>query len=526
MRTFLIFCLSIYLSFETYADVPPHVFDVRAYGASGKGKILDTDAINKAIAAAAKAGGGTVFFPAGTYASYSIHLKSHVSLYLDQGAVILAADYVPNGRNYDSPEPNAWGDKKYQDFGHSHFQNSLIWGENLEDISILGPGMINGKGLTRETPTHIGEGNKAIALKLCRNVTLKDFTIYLGGHFGILATGVDNLVIENIKADTNRDGMDIDGCRNVRIANCTINSPWDDAICIKSSYALGYARSVENLTITGCQVSGFDLGTFLDGTYQTKESALVPDHEGPTGRIKLGTESNGGFKNIVIGDCVFVHSRGLALETVDGALLEDIVINNITMRDLTNSPFFLRLGARMRGPAGVKPGALRRVTISNVNAYEADSRFSSIIGGIPGYDIEDVSFNQIRIWYRPLEAADKMVQKDVPEFINDYPEPQRFNLMPSYGFFVRHASNIQFNNVQVAVMGDELRPAIIAEDVKGLTLTGFSGKVQGNTPVMVIRGVTGLSISPNGSLKDGKIRKEAIRPVVPDVAPAGGSHNQ
>lgn len=526
MRGFLIFCIAIVLSGKIYGQTSAHIFDVKAYGATGDGKTLDTDAINKAIAAAAKAGGGTVFFPAGNYASYSVHLKSHVSLYLDQGAVLLAAAYRPDGKNYDAPEPNEWGDRKYQDFGHSHFHNSLIWGENLEDISILGPGMINGKGLTRETPTYIGEGNKAIALKLCRNVTLKDFTIYLGGHFGILATGVDNFTIENIKADTNRDGMDIDGCHNVRIANCTINSPWDDAICIKSSYALGYPRSVENLTITGCQVSGFDLGTFLDGSFKKEQSALVPDHEGPTGRIKLGTESNGGFKNIVIADCIFVHSRGLALETVDGALLEDIVINNITMRDLTNSPFFLRLGARMRGPAEAKPGALRRVTISNVNAYDADSRFSSIIGGIPGYAIEDVSFNNIRIWYRPLDAADKVVQKDVPEYIKDYPEPQRFGLMPSYGFFVRHASNIRFNNVEISSMGDEVRPAMIAEDVIGLTLNGLNAKVDDHTPALLLRGVSGLAITPGNSITPGKIRKEAVRPVVPDVAPIGGSHNQ
>ncbi|HTN38464.1 MAG TPA: glycoside hydrolase family 28 protein [Arachidicoccus sp.] len=519
MRRIFILSITICLSLATYGQVSTHIFDIKNFGATGNGKTLDTDAINKAIEAAANAGGGTVFFPAGTYASYSIHLKSHVSLYLDQGAVLLAAEYVSGAGNYDAPEANLWGDLKYQDFGHSHFRNSLIWGENLEDISILGPGMINGKGLTRDTPKRIGEGNKAIALKLCRNVTLKDFTIYLGGHFGILATGVDNLTIENLKMDTNRDGMDIDCCHNVRIADCTINSPWDDAICLKSSYALGYARSTENITITGCQVSGFDLGTFLDGSFKKEQSALVPDHEGPTGRIKLGTESNGGFKNIAIGDCVFVHSRGLALETVDGALLEDITINNITMRDLTNSPFFLRLGARMRGPQDKKPGALRRVSISNVNVYDADSRFSSIIAGIPGYRVEDVSFNNIRIWYRPLDVADGKIHRQVPEFIKDYPEPQRFGIMPAYGFFIRHASGIQLNNVQIGVLGHELRPAVIAEDVNGLSLNSLNAKVHSDAPVLVLRDVNGLSIVPKGSIRRSKIKKEAIRPVVPDTAP-------
>ena len=122
----------------------------------------------------------------------------------------------------------------------------------------------------------------------------------------------------------------------------------------------------------------------------------MPDQEGPTGRIKFGTESNGGFKGITISNCVFEYCRGLALETVDGGLLEDVTITNIVMRDVTNSPFFLRLGARMRGPQGVPVGELRRVMISDVIAYNADSHFSTIISGIPNNDIEDLQLNNIQ----------------------------------------------------------------------------------------------------------------------------------
>jgi polygalacturonase len=113
-----------------------------------------------------------------------------------------------------------------------------------------------------------GSGNKAIALKLCRNVLLRDVSILNGGHFALLATGVDNLTIDNVKIDTNRDGFDIDACRNVRISNCSVNSPNDDAIVLKSSFALGYARANENLTITNCLVSGYDIGSLLDGSYK------------------------------------------------------------------------------------------------------------------------------------------------------------------------------------------------------------------------------------------------------------------
>ncbi len=273
----------------------PVYFDVRRFGAKGDGTTVDTPAINAAIDAAANVGGGTVMFTAGVYASYSIHLKSNVALFLEQGATILAAPTPYEGTasgGYDAAEPQgAW--EPYQDYGHNHWHNSLIWGENLHDFGIFGPGLIWGKGLSRghnekELPntTAGGVGNKAIALKNCRNVILSDFSILQGGWFGILATGVDNLTIDNLKIDTNRDGMDIDCCRNVRVSNCTVNSPWDDGICPKSSFALGYARPTENLTITNCYVTGiYELGTVLDGTWKPMQNVK---RAFGTGRIKLG----------------------------------------------------------------------------------------------------------------------------------------------------------------------------------------------------------------------------------------------
>ena len=258
--------------------------DVRSFGATGDGKTLDTPAVNQAIDAAAAAGGGIVRFPAGNYLCYSIHLKSHITLFLDAGATIVAADAPAAGAagGYDPPEPNAWD--KFQDFGHSHWHNSLIWGEGLENISIEGQGLIWGKGLSRgdhDVVLAAGVGNKSISLKNCHNVTLRDISILHGGHFAILATGVDNLTIDNLKIDTNRDAIDIDCCRNVRVSNCSVNSPWDDGICLKDSYGLGFARSTDHVTITNCYVTGgYEEGTMLDAHLQ----ALRPGFQSPAQR--------------------------------------------------------------------------------------------------------------------------------------------------------------------------------------------------------------------------------------------------
>jgi polygalacturonase len=271
---------------------------------------------------------------------------------------------------YDPPEPNP--SDRFQDFGHSHFHNSLIWGEGLENIAILGSGRISGNALTREE-RHTG-GNKTIALKLSHNVTLRDFSIATGGHFAILATGVDNLTIDNIMIDTNRDGIDLDSCQNVRVSNSSINSPSDDAITLKGSHALGFARTSENITISNSLVSGFEIGSLLDGTF--KRTAIpAPDRDGPTGRIKIGTESEGDFRNITISNIVFDNCRGLAIESVDGAHIEDVSVSNITMRDVTNSPIFIRLGSRMRAPDGTPVGSIKRINIANVMVSNADPRY-------------------------------------------------------------------------------------------------------------------------------------------------------
>ncbi|PYV56623.1 MAG: exo-poly-alpha-D-galacturonosidase [Acidobacteria bacterium] len=475
------------------------IYDVRAFGATGGGNILDTVVVNKAIDAAASAGGGTILFPSGSYLCYSIRLKSNVSLYLGPGATIVGADPATAGGNgYDPPEPNQWD--KYQDFGHSHWHNSLIWGEGLSNISICGPGRIWGRGLSRgegDKALAPGVGNKSISLKNCHNVTLRDISILHGGHFAILATGVDNLTIDNLLIDTNRDGIDVDCCRNVRISNCSVNSPWDDGICPKSSYALGYARPTDHVTITNCYVTGgYEEGTLLDATYKR----IGPDYKAPrNGRIKLGTESNGGFRNITISNCVIDDCRGIALETVDGGLLEDVSISNITMRDITDVPFFMRLGARMRGPEGTPVGYLRRVLVSNVLVSNADSRQSALITGIPGHNIEDVKFSNVCIEHQGGGTKDA-ASIIPPENETGYPEPNRFGPMPAQGFFIRHVKGIEMRDVEIRSLREDSRPAFVLEDVNSAEF--IHPKVPPGSPSWALRNVKDFRIWQSGTIPD------------------------
>ncbi len=468
------------------------VYNVRAFGAKGDGVILDSPAIDRAITAASAAGGGTVFLPAGTYLCVSVHLKSNITLSLGQGATIEAASPT-DGPAYDPPEPTPEAGA-YEDFGHRHWHNSLIWGEGLQNVAILGPGRIWGRGLVREDDGPDGRGNKAISLKLCRNVTLRDVVIQHGGWFGILATGVDNLTIDNLTIDTNRDGMDIDCCRNVHVSNCSVNSPRDDGICLKSSYGLGFARATENVTITNCQVSGFDEGTFLDGTFrQTNPGAI--------GRIKFGTESNGGFREITIANCVFTHCLGLALEEVDGGLLDDVSISNLTMRDIGNAPIYLRLGGRLRGPAGTTMGALRRVSISHVTVYNAAPGSAVIVAGVPDGEIEDVTLSDIRLWYKG-GGTKSQAARIPPEDEKGYPEPSSFGVLPAYGFYLRHVRGITLDNIQMHFLADDFRPAFVLSDVARADFQRVQAQHLPDAPIFALTDVTNLRVHDTDGLPD------------------------
>ena len=480
------------------------MLNVRGFGARGDGKTLDSPAINRAILAASQQGGGTVLIPAGTYLSGSIRLTNNIHLLLDAGAMILGAPQEMNV--YDPTEP--WEGMAYQDGGHTYFHNSLIWGENLTNISITGPGMIHGGGLVRgdrlldqmcgfsewsptngarRTPPTNGParlGNKAIALKLCRGVLLRDVTIAHGGHFAILATGCDGMTVDGVTLDTDRDGIDIDCCRNTTVSNCRINSPNDDGLCPKSSFALGRKVITENLTIMNCQVSGFEEGTLLDGTMKPRRG---------TGRIKFGTEANGGFRNVTVANCTFRGCQGLALEEVDGGIMENITINNITMMDVVACPIYITTGIRNRGPEVAAPGKLRNILISNVIATGIDARSGVQITGTAGQPIEGVRLENIRLVFNGGGTRENAARVP-PELGTGYPEPGKMGVMPAYAVFARHVRDLELANFRASFAKDDLRPAMVCVDVDGLEIDNFKAQLVSGVPAARFQSVGRMAI--------------------------------
>jgi len=458
-------------------------YNVRNFGAKGDGKTLDHQAINAAIDTCVAHGGGRVVLPAGTYLCGSIRMKSHVELHLMAGARILAAP--ASMKAYDKAEE--WVGPAYQDGGHTYFRNSLIYAIGQEYVSITGRGMIDGEGLTKKDTEkggvvnggNIGTGDKAIAFKQCRNILIRDVTIFRGGHFAIILTGCELGTVDNVTIDTNRDGFDIDCCKYLSISNCKINTPRDDALVLKSSYALKKPVITEHIAITNCVITGYQLGSLLDGTYIPEKVSWV------CGRFKLGTESNGGYKNISLSNCTFMYSSGLAFEEVDQGIMENIVVSNITMNHVHHYPIYITTGCRNRGPkerTTVSTG--RDIMISNMVANDVDSLAGIIVTGMPGEPLRNISLSNIRIQYRGGGIAE-LAKREYREQGTNYPEPKFAKATPAYGLFARHVDGMEVDNVSFTTLKPDFRPAVMLEDVKNERITNLKAVVQNGVKKVV-----------------------------------------
>jgi polygalacturonase len=274
--------------------------------------------------------------------------------------------------------------------------------------------------------------------------------------------------------DTNRDGIDIDCCRNTTVSNCRINSPNDDALCPKSSFALGRNVVTENLTIVNCQVSGFQEGTLVDGTMKPSLRA--------NGRIKFGTEASGGFRNCTVSNCTFRSCKGLALEEVDGGIMEDITVNNLTMVDVMNYAIYITTGTRNRGGNLQQASSCRNILISNVIADNVGEHSGIQIMGTPAQPLENIRLDNIRLISQGGGTAQEASQVP-PELGTGYPEPKSVS---AYGIFARHVRGLELANIDTSFEKVDLRPPASFSDIDGLEIDNFKPQVAPNIPAALI----------------------------------------
>ena len=427
------------------------IFNVRHYGAVGDGTANDAPAINKAIDACNIAGGGTVFIPSGIYTCGSIHLKSNVTLALDKGAVLKA---MPDIMDPWEPNPN---DKGLMDPAYYHWEASLIWGKNLENVKIYGPGTLDGSALTRSSKVSKGTGDKGIALKLCKNIEIRNLNIQEGGHYAILATGCENMLIDNVTIKTSRDGLNMSQCRNVEVNHCHIDAVryqdgypagGDDAIKLGSDLSLGKARPSENITVRNC---------FLASGCNT---------------LQFGTETIGSFKNIRFENIRIIRAgkAGISIGSNDGSIIEGVNYKDITM-EKTFVPIFIKISDVARVPKGMyKRGSIRNVTFENINAADCFSYFKnrempSVIWGKPGTAIENIEFKNVRITAKGEHTASEALLYPAE---NNERFPRHVGAIPSYAWYLRHVKDIRFINCQFGFEQNDDRPALVIDNGKNV----------------------------------------------------------
>lgn len=459
-------------------------FDVRNFDARGDGKVADTAAIQKAIDAAFATGGGTVLFPRGTYLSGSVQLRSRVTLHLEKGATLLGS---PTRADY---------------FKLNFF--ALVWADSAEDIGISGAGTLDGNGkklaVGYELPVTQGnswpdarEGERPVIINFrnCRRVTVRDVTLRESACWVQLYRDCDDVLVENLKVRTmaaiTNDGLDIDGCKNVIVRGCDIDSE-DDGICLKST-----RRACEDILVENCRMRS------------------------SCNALKFGTASFGGFKNIICRKLVIydTYLSAIALELVDGGVMENIRISDVKITD-TSNPIFIRLGHRNSdGPVGT----VRNIVISNVTAeipnrpqsamnkfptawrHRCQTLVTASITGQPGQPVRDVTLQKISILYGGIGSKAQTNHLHwnnldaVPERADSYPESTMLGVLPAWGFYVRHAEGIRMENVTLRTKAADYRPALVCDDAKDIRLDGLQVKSTGTEPVIVLRDVKGATLT-------------------------------
>ena len=451
-------------------------YNVTDFGAVADGKTLNTVAVQNAVDECGKNGGGTVVFPEGAFVLSTVFLRSNIHLKLSENAVILGSldfyDYCPDEK-VDYP--------LYQDASHSFFHCSMFVGIDCENISITGKGKIDMRSVWDEKNVRdmAYRGAKCIALKECKNVKISGITVNNCTDLAIYFAGCENVDISGIKMRTYIDGISPDNSKHVKIHDCNIETG-DDGIVFKSSYTLNKLDYCKDIKVWNCKIKS------------------------RCNAIKFGTETNGGFYDINIENCYIYETRitGIAIESVDGAEVDNITVKDIKMVNV-NAPIFIHIGRRMRGPQGREIGSIKNITFENITATGKYKPYKIIPWNYQSYKLNDnvqdpkvfgiaesfdgtesteewqMTSNICGLKERPLEnirlknvylklyGGVKEYNDNVPEDAQDYPEVYVYGrILPAKGIYFRHIKGLTLDNVKIETYLRDARADFVFVDVK------------------------------------------------------------
>ena len=454
------------------------VYKVDDFGGVSDGQTLNTDALQRAVDICHQNGGGIVRFDGGRYVLSTVFLKSNVTIEIPEGTEILGAESY-----YDYAQEEEIDYPIYQDSSHTYFHPSMFVGLDCENVKITGGGKIDMRSIWDEDGVR-GEaikhrGAKCIALKNCKNVEISNLEIYNVTDLAIYFAGCENVDIYGIKMRVYIDGISPDNSKNVRIHDCDVETG-DDGIVFKSSYTLNRLDICKDIHVWNCKVKS------------------------RCNAIKFGTETNGGFEDILIEDIEIKETRitGISIESVDGAIVDGVTIRNVKMTNV-NAPIFVHIGKRMRGPAGREVGKIKNITLENITAdgpYEpykimawnyfsykendfyqdpkvfgmAESfdgtveteewQMTSNVCGLKESLLENILLRNVHL---KLYGGVKEYKKEVSEEAQDYPEVYVYGrILPAKGIYFRYIDGLTLENVSVSTYHEDSRENFVFDNVR------------------------------------------------------------
>ena len=462
------------------------IFNVLDYGAVADGKTLVTEAVQKAVDVCHNLGGGVVYFPDGTYVLSTVFLKSNVRVYIGEGATVLGSLNF-----YDYAQQEEINYPIYQDASHTYYHLSMFVGLDCDNISITGGGTIDMRSVWDEDGVRGKEikhrGPTCIALKNCRNVEISGLKIYNATDLAVYFAGCENVDVFGLTLRVYIDGISPDNSKNVRIHDCDLETG-DDGIVFKSSYTLNRLDICKDIHVWNCKV---------------KSRCCA---------IKFGTETNGGFKDILVENIEVRETRitGIAIESVDGAVIDGVTVRNVKMKNV-NAPLFIHIGRRMRGPKGREIGEIKNVTLENItaegpyepyevvawnyfsykdgdtyqypwvfgvaesfddtnagNTAESDWQMTSNVCGLLGHPIKNLVLRNVHL---KLDGGVKQYKAEVPEEAQDYPEVYVYGrILPAKGIFFRHVDGLVLDDVTVETYREDVRESFVFRNVRHIDL--------------------------------------------------------
>ncbi len=413
-------------------------------------------------------GGGIVYVPYGTYKIATVRLYSDIHFLFEPGAKFLGSE-----------DPDAYSEREhvpyplYQDTSHSYFHHSMFWAEECNNISFTGLGTIDMQNVWEKedypeenNPWSARRAAKIFALKNCKNITITDLTLLRATDLAVYLAGCEKVLLSKLTIDVDMDGISPDCCKDVIISDCFVRTG-DDAIVIKSTYTLNRIKDCENIAVTNCSIT-------------TSGSA-----------VKIGTESNGSFRNISVSNCVVYDTQfaGVSLLVTDGGHLDGVCVTNLTMTNV-GYPFLIILSNRARGPEGTEMGSVRNIMISNITCSGPYKKFwlpqmtslwegerfdmpwimPSSVTGQPDRKVENITFSNIHLG---VPGGGTLEDKNmvVPEITKMYPKNPAFGkTLPASGIYFRHVKNLTLSNVIVETIEKDERNEFVFDDVTNLKL--------------------------------------------------------